>query len=657
MKKKQVKKADANKQTPSPVPVNTGPLHKPIVHILLIVAIGAIVYSNTFKVPFIFDDIPNIAENPLVKDLQYFFNKSMVQNISVIYNIKDFFYSRLLGYFSLALCYKLHGLNVTGYHVFNLTVHLINAICVYYLIVLTIKTPFFTRQARFINPHVGLLALFGGLVFVSHPVATQAVTYIIQRFASLATLFYLLSVLMYVKARLTADNRGMYVAAIVCAVCAMKTKEISFTLPLMIAFYEFMFFEGSAIKRTLLLLPFMLTMIIIPSSLIQSKGALFDIGSVDESIQLASSQDISRLDYLFTQFRVIVTYIRLLFLPVYQNLDYDYPVYNTMFRPEVIISLLFIISLIGVGVYMYILSTKSVKEDRCWYRLASFGVLWFFLSLSVESSVIPIADVIFEHRLYLPSVGFIIALLSVYMAKRDTLERFQRSIVIPAAVLIITALSMTAYARNNTWHNSVSIWEDVVQKSPNKVRPHNNLGADYYDQGRVDEAIKQYEIAIKLKSDYTDAYINLGNVYEKQGRLDDAIRLYQTALKINPDFADAHKNIGDLYHDQGRFQDAVMEYQTAIKLKPSFTEAYYNLGVVYHKQGRIEEALKEYQKTLSLNIDHANTHNNLGVIYSVMGRTEEAIREYQTALRLNPAHPDAQKNLDQLRQNITKGKK
>ncbi|KJU81642.1 repeat-containing protein [Candidatus Magnetobacterium bavaricum] len=633
-------------------------------HLALILAIGAVVYSNTLGVPFIFDDIPNIAENPLIKDLRYFTDKSMVRDIPVIYNVKELFYSRFLGYLTLALNYKLHGLDITGYHVFNLVVHLINAISVYYLIRLTAQTPFFARYASVADDPgehtIGILALLGGTLFVAHPVATQAVTYIIQRLASLATMFYLLSVVFYVRARLAAESKYMYAlyaAALFCAVCAMKTKEIAFTLPMLIAAYEFMFFEGRLKQRAILLLPFSLTLIIIPVSLIQPGGSLLDAGKVQESMQLASAQDISRWDYLFTQLRVITTYIRLLLLPVNQNLDYDYPVYNTLFRWEVIVSLLFLMSIVGGGVYLYRLSNRADTINRSWFRLASFGILWFFVAISVESSIIPIADVIFEHRVYLPSVGLILVLLSMYMANRPKPAPVQRTIVIAMAVLVVLALAVATYARNNTWRTSISMWEDVVRKSPNKVRSHNNLGADYYDQGRIDDAIRQYEIAIKLKPDDLDAYLNLGNVYEKQGNLDEAIRLYQAALKIDPDFPDAHKNLGDFYHDQGRFDEAVREYQTTIRLKPSFTEAYYNLGVVYHKQGRLDDALKEYQQTLRLNPDHANTHNNLGALYCVRGSVDDAIREYKTALRLNPTHPDAQKNLDILMQNIKKAKK
>ncbi|MBI4689413.1 MAG: hypothetical protein HY754_03970, partial [Nitrospirae bacterium] len=180
----------------------------PAFHLFLIAIVGLLVYSNTFYVPFQFDDIPNIAENYMLKDLTKFWPPGG---------------ARWLGFLTLALNYKLGGLNVTGYHIFNLVIHILNAILVYWLIVLTFKTPYIAMRnaefgfrnsenniphSAFGIPHLEI-ALFSALLFVSHPIQTQAVTYIYQRFASLATFFYLLSLVMYIKFRIH-DTKKMH---------------------------------------------------------------------------------------------------------------------------------------------------------------------------------------------------------------------------------------------------------------------------------------------------------------------------------------------------------------------------------------------------------------------------------------------------------------
>ena len=242
----------------------------------------------------------------------------------------------------------MHGLDVTGYHIFNLVIHLLNALLVYWLIILTFRTPYASaylqKDVLKTSAPYRWIPLFTALLFVSHPVQTQAVTYIVQRFASLSTLFYLASLVLYIKARGSDSSKkaryAFYAGSIISAILAMRTKEIAFTLPVMAVLYEFMFFRGDIKKRVLYLLPLVLTMFIIPLSMLVTQGGSTGASGIDELTKIAGSVDVSRWDYLNTQFRVIVTYIRLLFFPVNQNLDYDYPIYRTFFTPPVFLSFL-----------------------------------------------------------------------------------------------------------------------------------------------------------------------------------------------------------------------------------------------------------------------------------------------------------------------------
>ena len=220
---------------------------------------------------------------------------------------------------------------------------------------------------------------------------------------------------MYIKARgLDSSKKAgylFYAMSIISTILAMRTKEIAFTLPVMIILYEWMFFKGDVRKRLLYIFPFLLTMLIIPLTLMGFKGSPDGVIGVDELTRIAGI-GLSRWDYLITEFRVIVTYIRLLFFPINQNLDYDYPIYRTFLNPEVLLSFLFLLALFGLGAYLFYVSTRTEKGNRLWLRMVSFGIFWFFVTLSVESSIIPIVDVIYEHRLYLPSVGFFLAFMS-----------------------------------------------------------------------------------------------------------------------------------------------------------------------------------------------------------------------------------------------------
>ncbi|UCE71212.1 MAG: tetratricopeptide repeat protein [Nitrospiraceae bacterium] len=572
-------------------------LHKPTLHILLITAVGLLAYSNTFDVPFQFDDSEFIVENPIIKDLTYFVEPSKAKALIEYEGFK----LRYIGYLTFALNYYLHNLEVTGYHIFNLAVHIINALFVYWLVLLTLRLPLFRTtysevgilQAAPFGLHPNSIALFSALLFVSHPVQTQAVTYIWQRVASLATMFYLLSLMMYIKGRLIAQNTEYrtqilerdlklsslfcYLLSFVSAVLAMKTKGIAFTLPLIIALYEFMFFEGRLKRRILYLIPVLSTMLIIPLTLLGTDKPVGElISDVSEVTRVQTTM--SRLDYLFTQFRVIVTYIRLLFLPINQNLDYDYPIYHSFFDPNVILSFLFIAIILGIGVYLLYRSRSASHH----LRLIAFGIFWFFITLSVESGIIPIVDVIFEHRVYLPSIGFILVCVTgvAMLVERVNTKAVVRVIVAGVITGVIMLGGMT-YGRNRVWQNEITLWEDVVKKSPEKSRPHNNLGKAYAEHNRLDEAITEYKAAIMFKPDFADAHHNLGVAYINQNRLDEAISEFKSTLQFNPYYADAHYHLGLAYRMQNRWDKAISEFKSALQIRPDLAVAGKELNFAY----------------------------------------------------------------------------
>jgi len=403
-----------------------------------------------------------------------------------------------------------------------------------------------------------------------------------------------------------------YAASLTSAVLAMKTKEISFTLPVVITLYELMFFKAETKKKMLYLFPLMLTMLIIPLSLIDISKPLGDvIGDVSHAARMQAQ--ITRWEYLFTEFRVIVTYVRLLFMPVNQNLDYDYPIFLSFLSQSVFLSLLFLLSILILGIYLFYRYRKTASH----VILVSFGIFWFFIALSVESSVVPIADVIFEHRLYLPSVGFFIALITSIFWARNTIRTTMSvagKAVVPILTGIVFILSGSTYIRNGVWTDRIGFWEDVVRKSPEKARPHTVLAIAYSEKGRFSEAIREDQTAIRLDPDYAYAHINLGAIYGSLGRFEEAIGEFQAALKLNPDHVEARNNLGVAYYRQGRFNEAEGELLAAIKLSPK----------------------------------RADTHMNLGALYAAQGRFEEAIKETATAVRLNPGYVEARRNLEAL---------
>jgi tetratricopeptide (TPR) repeat protein len=348
-----------------------------------------------------------------------------------------------------------------------------------------------------------IMALFAGLIFVSHPIQTQGVTYIIQRTTSLAALFYILSVCLYAKSRLShksAKSLYYYVSSLAFAILAMFTKEFTATLPIAIILYEMSFLKDDKKIRWKYLSPFFVLLFLIPVTMLLAKPVLY-IKEKTLGIPLSN--------YLFTQFRVIVTYIRLLILPINQNVDYDYRISKSPFEAPVLFSLLFLAA---------IFSAALVLHRR--HRLMSFAILWFFLTLSIESSFIPLKDVIFEHRLYLPMAGFSIFLASsiYYIFENKGMKP-----VITILSVVVIVYSILAYNRNLIWKDPITLWSDTVRKSPNKARPYNNLGFAYQNKGDFDRAILEYGKALKVNPDQFKSYNNRGYLYYLKGNFNQAI--------------------------------------------------------------------------------------------------------------------------------------
>jgi len=578
-------------------------LHKPLFHLFFIIVLILIAYSNTFHSTFQFDDMPNIVHNPIIKELQFFTNPSHTKYFTddVQYNA---FKSRYIGYLTFALNYKIDQLNVTGYHIFNILIHIVNTFLVYCFIILSFRTPFLRKSA--LKDYFYLIGSLAAVLFAVHPIQTQAVTYIVQRFSSLATMFYLLSLVMYIKARHSKITESdvkakktltssvskfiFYLISLSSAILAMKTKEIAFTLPVTIVLYDFMFFEGKIKERLFYIMPIFFTILIIPSNLMGAGKPIGDlINDVRETTRVYTI--ISRWDYLFTQFRAIVTYIRLLFLPANQNLDYEYHIYDSIVNYEVLLSLLLLLSILGLGVYLFYRYRQTVPHTR----LIAFGIFWFFITLSVESGIIPIADVIFEHRMYLPSIGIFIAIGTFFFMVIEKLGDRRKSVkraIVASLAIIIVLLTSATYARNAIWKYDLSLWKDVVNKSPGKARAYNNLGFAYKNQGRIDEAIEHYETAIKLKLTGADVHNNLGNAYASKGMIDKAIEQYKIAVKIKPEFSEAHNNLGNAYATKGMIDEAIKHYETALQIGPNIPEIRDNLNLLYKSKRTINKSTK-----------------------------------------------------------------
>jgi Flp pilus assembly protein TadD len=591
-------------------------------NILAVTAIcgaGILVYLNTFHSPFTFDDI-NITRNVYITNLK---------DLKAIWNCSP---TRFVTYLSFAINYYFNGMQVTGYHIVNLTIHLLSAIFVRWFIMLTFTTP--AVRDMEIAEHAGLISFFGALLFVVHPVQTEAVTYIYQRATSLAALFYLASLCFYIKARFArgyGSGTGwfFYGSSVVTALVGMFTKEIVATLPLMILLYEFCFFRVEKRLNWKYVVPFLIMLAVIPLTLIYS-----GTGQAELLRKIAGgSIGIPRECYFFTQLRVLVTYLRLLFVPLNQNLVYDYPVCESLWeRP----------ALAGGCAVLVILLTGILLFKK--YRLISFSIFWFFLTLSVESSIIPLVWVMFEHRLYLPMVAYSIFLPTMlcYLCRR------KMKFVTVIMLVIISFYGILAYSRNRVWRNQLLLWEDTVRKSPGNPIALANLGNAYARNGMLDIAIKMHKKAILIVPDFAGYHTDLGWDYARKGLYEKAKDRLKIALKLNSSCALAHYRLGIIYQLEENYEDAIREFEEAVMLNPSLIMSHYRLGFACQRKGDLRQAMYHYGEAIMLDPSNVKALNNLGCIYFRTGMFGEAKTAWEKALAVDPGFKIVKDNLEML---------
>jgi len=604
-----------------------------------LIILGFVIYSNTFRSSLVCDDPVVITQNPTIRHL----------NLPILWQA---FNTRFVVGVTLAFNYALGKENVVGYHLFNTLVHVLNSFLVYLLVCLTFsaiggsasggKTP---KVSKSVSVDPRLLGFLTALLFLTHPLQTQAVTYIWQRATSLASFFYLGALVFYIRTRFKFSILS-YALCLLFTVLGMFTKEIVFTLPLAMALYELIFLRGiplKTIQRILLWVPLLLTLLIIPWTMTQTNENTLGLlrpkntqlrhqenfmKSVLEMTRAVGEDKISRREFVLTQLKVLRTYLRLWILPIQQNVDYDYPRARSLLEPNTLISFLLLFSLVVWGFFL-------LKN----HPLLSFGIFWFFLTVSVESLVAQ-EEFIFEHRLYLPMVGLSLFLVSAvsYLFKKNP----RRLTIILLG--IIACYSFLTYQRNFVWKDEFTLWDDTVRKSPYKGRAYYNRGYAYQTKGLLEQALTDYNKAIKLDPDLVDPYIDRASLYEKKGLSDLALTDLNKAIELQTYNFDAHRNRGSLYQKKGLLDLALQDFNKAIELNPTFASVYYNRAVTYQLKGLLDLALTDLNKAIKLKPDYASAYYARGAIYGRKGPVDQALLDFNKAIGLQPNFPEAYNN-------------
>lgn len=568
---------------------------------LILIPLGFILYNDALRAPFVYDDKGYILQNEAIRSLTGI----------------DIFGTRYLGFLSFALNYAAGGFTPFDYHLVNVLIHIVNAILVFFLVASISRTPLFNKSERSGPKKEAVIAVAAvvSVVFLSHPLQTQAVTYVTQRFTSLATMFYLLAVLLYARTRIRASTRegagrrsdkAAYILSLIFTLMAMKTKEISFTIPFAILIYDWVFFRGeggpgASVRR----IPYYFLLLVIPLSMILPEYFTSGSGSVTDTLrtlQLKEAAALPRDVYVFTQFNVIVTYMKQLVFPAGLAIDRSYPLSTSFFEPSTAASFLFLAFLLASAVVL----SMSRRATGVYAPLFSFGVLWFFNGLIVESFLVPIQDVMFEQRAYLPGIGFFIAAASVLLYIIDLAGRrlnLRLSSWAGAAVLLVVitpALFAATLSRNEVWTDELRLLDGAIEISPGKSRLYYARACVHAERKEYELAARDASVALRLNPNHADAVNVRAQVLQKLGRTEEAMRDFSRAIALSPDVGSRYYNRALAFEASGDYKSAIADYSRALVMEPGNSEAYNNRGVAYSIIGDAPKALEDIRKACLL---------------------------------------------------------
>ena len=589
-------------------------------------------YGNTLQHSFHFDDIPSILEKPWIRGLD---------------KIPDFIFSysqRPLVILSFNINYAISGFKEWSYHFFNITFHFLVVFLVYWLGKLIVSH--ISQKTSSVVNTSNQIPLLSAAIFAIHPLNTQAVTYISSRSSIMATMFYLMAIILFskglykTKEKEIKTNYAFVMSAVIFFGIGFLCKLIIISLPAILFAYHYYFISDQNIK----------TWVKRQGKLILGVGGLLVLIFLYKKIYgggllRASIVDVTVWDYFRTQIGVIpFEYFRKMMFPFNLTIDPGFQVVQHWRSPIAIGGII----ILGIFFIVWI-KLSEVKKQSKKYGPEAFGLIWILITLSPTSSFIPLLDMAAEHRTYLPLVGFSIAMASILIRLKNFIQKsmevdklnmwnHKKILRVPVVLILLTLASFLigTRERNKAWKDEVTLWADAKQKAPLLIRPYNNLGEAYDKLGNYDLAITEFEAALRLNPNYFFALSNLGNIYGKKKEYAQAILYTKQALQKKPDYAPGHYNLAKALHMTGNPEKAMLSYRSAIKYNPYFEEAFFNLGFLALEQKKFIEAVDNFKSFLEMQPRHPKAHFGLGTSYAMMNKLEGAKQYYENAIAYDP---------------------
>ncbi|MBF0275036.1 MAG: tetratricopeptide repeat protein, partial [Nitrospinae bacterium] len=591
--------------------------------ILLLVLLPFFCLIQSVNAPFYFDDFPVIIDYEAIRSFSW-------------ENIRVYLGPRFIPYLTFSLNYQISSTDTYFYHLINIFLHICNGLIVYFIVKKLLKIV--SGNKKF--PEV--LPLFSALVFVLHPVQSQAAVYIVQRSELFAAFFYFSAILYYLMMREKFLNQPSeesfgsqffkpqhllrYMVFLLLTCGAFLSKEVSATLPVAIFIIDLLFLSKSFKKSFFYLLPLLLILLVAPFFI------FMQFGIVREGLFLKVYGAPEVSTYLLTEAHVFFTYVRLIFFPINLHLDYDYPAVKEMSFTTGILILIIISSLV------FILFKKGLSPfTRC-------GFLLFILMLLPTSSLVPISDYLYEHRLYLPFFGVVLLFVSFFQYFEGEKQQKYAAMVIVLLVVLFTH-------RVSVWSNEETFWSDNIAKAFHKARIYSNLSSFYLKSNQPNKAFAVLQKGISLNPNNPIFYASMGALYQSQDAINKAAKNYEKALSILEEYkkqgtfswfsyrkkSDILYNLSTIKLKAGEFDDVIKLCNEALKEEGNNRHLILNnLGMAYLMNNDYKKALEYFSLASDLNKNYEEPLVNRGIVLKNMGQFGKSIESYKKALAINP---------------------
>lgn len=637
-----------------------------------------LIYSNSFHVPFIFDDNGSISENETIRSLKTAFFPQGNSGVTVS--------GRPVLNFTLAVNYALGKEDVEGYHIGNLLIHFLAAVTLFGLVRRTLLLPGMRLELRNASCWIALIV---AALWSMHPLQTESVTYIIQRAESLVGLFYLLTLYFFVRAVASSEviaastgpvqklDKRWLIASVLTCLIGMGSKEVMAGAPLVVLLYDRAFVSGS-IKdawrsKKIFYIALAVTWLLLVACIYWTGQRGATVGY---------DRYATWWRYIMTQGVAIMHYLKLIFWPYPQVLDYGQAL-ALDYREAVWQS---------IAVFLLLLTSLFLLWKR---PKIGFLCACFFILLAPSSSFVPVlTQTMAEHRMYLPLIAVVVLVVVIVHYKLGGV-----GLGVLASLMVI--LGALTYLRNFDYRTEENIWKTVTKRCPYNARgwgaltviylkqdnleqardtareglkytPENldmisqyaavlmkmdniqeakkwyehvlernsehpgangGLGEILLKEKKYEEAIARFEKTLRVNPHSYWARYHMGKAYSSIGRLDKALDCFQTLLVEDPNMPDTRNNVASVLINLGRFDDAISVLEDGIKINSDIPILHGTLGLALFSLGRVSESINEYKITLKLDGNDSKAHSNLALAYEQQGKAKEALEHYEAAIK------------------------